>query len=785
MAVSVLAAAIGVNLLVFTVVNALWVRPLPFDQPDRVVTIPQSSFSRLDHERLKIFDAGLAGQVLTSDVFGALRADLRPDGLEAPREVLAVTSDYFTVLGVGVQGRGFLTSDNVEGAVPVAVASYDYWRRALQARADVIGQQIPASPESFRIVGIAPKGFGGARRGEHADLWIPTEFLHRLNAKPSAPPMPMMIFARLGPGQTAERMQERFRLSMSPRDRDWFLANDPTGMPSVVPLTEIYGTSESRTLLIREGTGALIVSSLAALVLLGGCATIAALILMHYERRRAEFALKIALGAQRPKLIGGLARELGWIGSAGASVGLAIAVLAARTLPTLQIAGGIDLQRLDLSIDWRVAAMAVLVAGCTLMAAAALPIIRSTSARLAGDLIGGFSSTSLASHRLRQTLLCVQVGATMIVLVSAGLFVRVVVNGFGVGPGFDVDHTLFVSIQERASTEGGTADTKATISERSSRLLPTLRALPGVRAGAEGVSPIGATASNGRVNPRTLKVGEHEEQLLVGQLTGSENLLQTLGVPLLAGRSLAAGDDVGSPRPAVITRSLAQRLWMGQQPLGQVFSISNARSGPFVVVGVSADLAFGSLMRRGDGVVVTAGVGNSTVVGNFVLSSADPKALARVVKERVPGAVVRTTTGREAIAQDIGRQRLGAWFFSGFGFVALLLGVGGAFGLVAYLAESQRREFGVRLALGANAALLVRQALSASMRPVAVGAVLGLVVSMLLARLYASLLVGIGSLDPLSYAVAGFAMISSTALASLVAAWRLRRLSPSEAFRSA
>jgi predicted permease len=785
MAVAVLAAAIGVNLLVFTVVNALWVRPLPFAQPDRVVTIPQSSFSRLDHERLKIFDAGLAGQVLTSDVFGALRADVHPEGLETPGEVLAVTPDYFTVLGVRVQGRGFLASDDVEGAAPVAIVSYDYWRRALQSRTDVIGQQIQASPESFRVVGIAPKGFDGARRGERADLWIPTEFLRRLSAKAGTPPMPMMIFARLGPGQTAEGMQERFRRSMSPRDRDWFLANDPSGMPSVVPLTEVYGTSESRTLLIREGTGALIVSSLAALVLLGGCATIAALILMHYERRRAEFALKIALGAQRSKLVGGLARELAWIGSAGAVVGLVIAASATRALPTLQIAGGIDLQRLDLAIDWRVAGIAMLVAACTLFAAAALPIIRSTRARLAGDLIGGFSSTSLASHRLRQMLLCIQVGATMIVLVSAGLFVRVVANGFGVGPGFDVDHTLFVSIQERALTEGITADTRAVISERTGRLLPLLQSLPGVRAVAEGIPPIGSAASNGRVNPRTLRVGEHEEQLLVGQLSGGENLLETLGVPILAGRGLGVGDDVGSPRPAVITRSLAERLWFGQQPLGQVLSISNARSGPFVVVGVAGDVAFGSLMRRGDGVVVTAGVGNSTVVGNFVLSSADPKALARVVKERVPGAVVRTTTGRDAIAQDIGRQRLGAWFFSGFGLVALLLGVGGAFGLVAYLAESQRREFGVRLALGANASLLVRQALSASMRPVAVGAVLGLMASMLLARLYASLLVGIGSLDLLSYAVAGFAMISSTGVASLVAAWRLRRLSPSEAFRSA
>jgi predicted permease len=782
MSTFVLAVSIGINLLVFTVVNALWIRPLPFPEPERVVTILNELGGSIK-AAARIFEGGAAGQVMTTDTNAGLRPQIEIAG-QVP-ETLCVTSGYFRVLGLTIRGRDFTPEEEQDGAEPVAIVSDRLWSRALARRADVIGAVLPAKPLPIRVIGIAPPGFEGARRGERADLWIPTGLVRRLApADWKGNSLPLMVFARLGPSQTASMVERRYREVYPPGYLDRLSKISPDLLPTVTPLTEVYGTPETRTLMIHEGNAFLVVSGLAMLVLLAGCATLAALILVHYERRRPEFALKIALGAERWRLVFELARELTWVGVVGSASGILVAILGSRLVPALGLPGGVDIGRLDLSIDWRVCAVAIIATALTLLVAAARPVLRSTHLRLAGEILSGPSMTSLALHRVRQTLLAFQVCATIVVLVAAGLFVRAVNYGFGNAPGFDVDRTVFVSVQEGSPAARAYVDRNALIIERAARLTSALRELPGVSVVAEGISPIGPDASSILIVPNTVKVQDREYQLRVGRLTGSPELLSALGVPILTGRPLTTADVEPVPHPTVITRSLAERLWPDGGALGQTLRMPQLRGGPYVVVGIARDLKFGSLAQPGSGVVVTAGLGNSTIVSNFVIRTDHPGMVVGMVRRTIKGEVVRVATGREVVARDIGRQRLGAWFFSGFGLAALLLGVGGAFGLVAYLAESRRREFGIRLALGADMSHLVRRGLAAALAPVSAGVAAGLILAGIVSQVFEAFLVGISALDPVSYLLVALTMLSTTTIAALAAAWRLRRTNPSDALRA-
>jgi predicted permease len=784
LATSTLAVAVGVNLIVFTAVNALWLRPLPFRNPDRVVTILGGGlgYTRFDGPVFRSFET-VAGQVVTDDFLSGLRPQIKFDQIGRDLETLGVTPGYFRLFGLAIHGRDFTPDENRVGAEPVAIISDRLWSREFGRRADLIGAVIPARPVSIRVIGVAPPGFEGARRGERADVWIPSGLVRRVvPMKVDWSGVPMMVFARLFPGQTATEVDRRLKETFA-NDRSM---SDLT----VVPLKDVFGAPESRTIVIRERNALGVVAGLAMLVLVGGCATLAALILVHYERRRPELAVKIALGASRARLIGELLRELAVVGVSGTIGAVLVAVLGLRAIPPLSLPGGVDLGRLDLSIDWRVLGVAIAATALTLLAAACLPISRFTRARLAGELFAGPATTaSVASQRLRQTLLALLVCATIIVLVSAGLFVRAVIHGFGNAPGFDVDRTVFATVQVISPLANPGPTWSETIAERTNRVREALRFLPGVDGVADGRPPIDPEAIARMRRPIAVESHGERRDLLLGRLDGSPELLSTLGVPILAGRGLTVADGTMNPVPAVVTSSLAKRLWPSESPLGQVVSTS-WRGGRLLIVGIAPDFVFGSLARPATGVVITATSDFSLgLEPRFVLRAAHPEALVdrirKVVRETLPDAPgAKVSTGRDIIARDLGRQRLGAWFFSGFGLTALILGVGGVFGLVAYLAESRQREFGIRLALGATTRDLMRHALAAALVPVSIGVAAGLLCAAWISQLFTSLLTGLSALDPLTYAAVAMTMLCCAASAALGAAWRLRRVMPTDALRT-
>jgi predicted permease len=794
-ATATLALAVGATLTVFTVVNALWLRPVPFTDPDRIVVLIHEGTASNDVMWSGVEKPGrwspfeeVAGQLATSGkMLSGLQPHIQLEQAGGEVETLAVTPRYFHLLGQTIRGRDFTPDDDRAGAEPVAIISDRLWSRAFGRRGDVIGSVAAAKPMPVRIIGVAPAGFEGARRGERADVWIPTTLVPRV--APAATNLeegvPTLVYGRLFPGQTPADVERR-------------LVGEAAGeferrameAVRVVPLRDVYGTPDSRTILIREQRAGRLVGMLAGLVLLAGCATLMALVLVHYERRRRELAVRLALGASRRRLTVQLSRELALLAAGGSIGAVLVAMWALRALPALSLPGGVDLGRLDLSIDWRVLAAGLTTTFLTLAAAAVVPVTRFTRGRLAGELIAAGSTVSASSQRLRQALLGLHVSATIVVLVAAGLFVRAVIYGFAGGPGFDVDRLALVEVQVTPPFGSAAGDfDMALMRERTLRIRDGLRTLTGVDRAAIGPPPIGADQARLMQMPRTVEIRGEQRELRVGQLSAEADWLQVLGLPILKGRALTEADATARPRPTILTASLARALWPTDEALGQTLRFVGPRQGAHLIVGIVPDFVFGSLSQASAGVAATVRGQTFGSVPTFVVRTARPDLLVepirRLVREIAPDAPrVVVETGRDAVARDLSAQRLGAWFFSGFGLVALVLGAGGVFGLVAYLAESRRREFGVRLALGATPGDLVWRGVAAGMMPVSIGALAGLVASAVVARLFLSLLPGLSAFDPLTFAGVAMLMISCAAAAGLAAAWRLRHVAPGEALRA-
>jgi predicted permease len=785
-----LALTVGVALIVFTIVNAIWLRPTGVVRPDRVVTIMRETantgrddvggYSDVSYLQSVTAFSAVAGQVSTSGEATAFRPQILLTSVGRDVETIAVTPAYFRVLGLSITGRDFRADDDRRGAEPVAIISDRLWRRAFDRRMDVIGQVVHAEPIDLRIIGVAPTGFEGARRGEHADLWIPSNLVPRVAAVGSDDPgwHSLIVLARLRDGVTPAEAVRRIAREVDSR------------IPFVgaaIPLTRVFGAPDSPTRIVREGRNVSVVGILAALVLVAGCATLAALLLLHYERRRREFAVRVALGVSRGRLTAQLATELVapvLFGTAGA---LGVCVLGLRVIPALRLPGGVDLARLDLSLDWRVLLAGLTVCLVAVVTAAIVPVVRATRADVGRDLVS--VTTVSSSQRLRRALLALHAAATVVVLVAAGLFVRAVTVAFDGPPGFDVDHTVFVRAEPRTPfVPLHVSVHELTLKDRMAdqQLFDRLRALPGARSVAVGEAPLGVDALAAIRPPKNVTVDGRNVPLRIGSLSGGDDFLAAIGVRLLAGRTPTDADR-GRPYGVIVTASLARRLWPRQAPLGQTFFV---RASAYRVVGVAQDFAFGSLTAPSDGVLVARRtLANLSGEATFVVHTDRPVVVAaevrRLIPDVFPGAsYVDVATGRDLVARDLARQRLGAWFFSGFGLVALGLAVASVFGLVAHVTEARRREFGIRLALGASTRQVIREAAVVGLGPVVAGTVAGLAAAALLSRVVRAMLVGIGSLDAPTYVVVGLMIVAGAAAAGTLAARRLRRISPSEALRA-
>lgn len=826
-----LALGIGANTAIFVVVKAIWLRPLPVRDPGRLAVF---------YSRPLKGSHGPVGDSFSWDALRALQRGTRSlvavtaegnptfDGRKPrvslrggePLTATAVSSEYFQVLGVGIQGRAFSPGDDLPGAPPVAIISHDLWTSRFGSDPRLVGRAVRLSDRETVIIGVAARGFRGPRIGDSTDLWLP---LHVAGAfLPSVPLavflrspqlfMPLRLYGRLREGASVAEVQTEVSPLASPRGSTTVLR---TLAQTAYPLQ-----AQETAGLDRHLVGLL--TATAMLVLLAGCMNLAALLLARAERRRPEVAVRVALGISRGRLVRLLATECILLAGLGGIAALGVAACFLRTLTAFSLPTGIALATLDLSLDWRVLAFAAAMSFIAMISSGVAPVWKASRVDPASALSN--RSSGSARSRGRSLLLAGHVAFTLMLLIGAVLFTESVRRAFATDLGFERDRTVFVVVTPNLARYANAAFTDIDLARWARDcecLRERLRALPGVRAVTEGRSPLwNSVQRSGGVAPQAMVTGGLVREVRFVTISGGPDYFATLGVPLLAGRDFAARDVLPDAGPvAIVSDLLARELWPGQTAMGRRFSLevsqgsataakghpgtpssgagtaSPSESPEIEVIGVASLSAHAGIRGPALFTLYRPDIRNPQTasmrgprgfaIGTAISARALLPAITTAVRNVFPDAYqMSVATAEQEIATQMMRERMGASLLSWFSAIAFALCLTGVWGLVAYSVARRRTEIAVRLALGAPASRLVGRMAWAGAGPVAAGCLAGVAGSAAATRLVAAYLFGITPLDPIVFAGCSSLVLAVSALAALLPAMCVYRFDPAEILRT-
>jgi len=785
-AVLTLAVGIGANTAIFSTLDRLLLRPLPVEAPERLVQIvtergenginwnlslPAVAALR---EQSGIFAGVLASTPLALGLGGA-NGGTRVEGA-------VVTGDYFSVLGLQpALGRWFAAEEAALGrAEQVAVVSHGFWVRSLGADPRALGREIRLNDRPFTVIGIAPRAFDGLMRGSTVDVWVPLPaglLLTDMGACPERPGCSWLdVFARLAPGVSPQAAQAGLAAGDAARiaagvqfdGERRVLRNGAAG------LTHRVGALEQPLTLLMA----------AVVVLLAiGCANVAGLSLVRARGRRREVAVRLALGAGRGRLLRLLLTESAVVAALGGGLGLLVAgwaedLLAGYRTPfgeSLAVQGGLDV---------RVLGFAALVSLTTVLAFGLVPALGASRPEVASALKDGPLGRARGRRRIdvRDALVVGQVALSVVLLVGATLLVRTVRNLQHVDLGFNPRGVLLASVDVEMR-QYPPARTGAFYES----LLQRVRALPGVRSAtlATTVWPnLGGWNWNG---VRLEGVAESEDGASFDVNLVGPDYFSTLGVPVVRGRALDAGDR-GEPLVAVVNETMARRYWPGGDAVGQ--KIYRDSTHAIEIVGIAADGKYRELREAPQATVFLPFLASTRPAATLLVRTAggDPLALAPALRAAVaeldagvPVFDVRSLETHVAFARA--RERLAARVVGLFGAVALSLAALGLYGLLSAAVRQRTREIGVRVALGAQPGAVTGLFLRRAAVLVGLGGLAGILVAAGVTRLIRDLLYGVAPTDPGSFVAAVTALGVAGLLAAFLPARRAARLDPVEALR--
>ena len=790
-AVISLALGIGLNTALFSIVNAILIRPLPVVAgQDRLVWLraPISYPDYLDYRNQAQSFTGIAAITGTAEF--SLARETEPELIKGEY----VTENYFDLLGVRtVMGRVFVPADT-QTPTPVVILGEHLWRTRFAADSTIIGRQITLNGFGFTVVGVMPKNFIGTEVGLNRELWLPLSMQPVLNPAEAA--------------RAADPGSNRFQS----RDHRWLavfarLKPDVSREQAGAELTEIArrvsvaykGEANAETLrsvqLLRMSGGmdprdqeeALplvgIALGIVALVLLIACANIASLLLARAAIRRRETAIRQALGAGRPRLVRQWLTESVLLGVAGGALGLILALWANQLL--LSYLQSTPLAALEFGLDYRVLAFTLLVSVATGIVFGLAPALQAARLNIVTALKSENSLQGPGAHRsrLRNAFVTAQVALSVVLLVGAGLFIRALQRARTIDPGFNVERALTVPIDlallRYKETQGQIF---------YSELLKGIEAQPGVE-GATLVRFPQLGFSLAQYQVYTEGSDPTAEGMSVGFNVIGPRFFKTMGTPMLRGREFTEADRKGTPGTIVINETLAARLWPGEDALGRRLSISGPE-GPFLeVVGVAADTKYRSLGEAPHPYVYQALLQSYDPKMTLVVRTAgEPQFFSRVLREEIraldanlPVAGVKTL--RDQLELSLFPSRLAAWTLGGFGALALLLAGIGIYGVVSYSVAQRTRELGVRMALGAKEQDVLGLVLWDGLIVIAAGLASGLLLAAATTRVIAGFLYGVEAIDPVTF-VSVPLMLGFVALAaSYIPARRATKVDPLVALR--
>jgi putative ABC transport system permease protein len=806
-AVLSLALGIGANTAIFSLVNSLVLRALPVRDPARLVLITDGVPTRLRvwsyavwheiHQRRELFDSTAA--------WSFTRFNLASGGETQLVDGLWASGSFFETLGVpAVLGRTFSEADDRRGGGPdgpVTVISYGYWQRQFGGAADVIGRTLRLDSLPFTIVGVTPPDFFGADVGRTFDVVVPLGDEPLIRGREtyldSTGTMFLTVIARLRTEQSTDsaiaglrRVQSEIREAtlgdLVKRGRKQALDRYLKTPFALTPAATGYSG-----LRLRYQRPLLAIMTVVALVLLIACVNIANLLLARATARRHELSVRLALGASRWQLVRQLFTESVVLAGAGAALGLLLAAWSSRVL-VRQLSTPMNTVFLDLPIDARMLAFTIGTAAMTALLFGTAPAFRASGVAPMDALNEhGRATAGQARGGLASWLVVAQVALSVILVVAAGLFVRTFASltmrqlGFQPGPVLIVTmdaQRADVDPAERVPMYEGARD--------------AVRALPNVADAAVSLTTPFSNAFTPPVEISGVPASETQGELF-GNLI-STGWFSTFGTPLIAGRDLTDRDRKGAPRVAVVNETFARKVFGGRTPLGHTISLypnSALRLPPMEIVGVAADAVYVSIREP---VPPTWYVPIDQFDLAFMpdLSSARlsvrsktgaPALLTRNITAAIAGVNPQLALTFRPLADQVDaaltQERLIALLAGFFGVLALLLAGLGLYGVTAYAVSRRRREIGIRMALGAAPAGVVRLVMSRLTMLVGLGVMIGAGVSLWASRFVASLLYGLEPRDPATLAGAIVVLAAVGALAAWLPARRASRVDPAIVLR--
>lgn len=795
-AVLTIALGIGANTAMFTVVNAVLLRALPYPHPEQLVRITA------DLRGTNIPDIGLSVPELTDyrekleaidQIAGVWPISANVTGTDQPErvEALLASANYFTLLGAQPQlGRVFGPEDEIPGITEIAVISDALWRRSFGGDPKALGQKIRIDNDVYTIIGVMPSGFRhpGRTVAAEVDLWAPAGF----RALPFGPPtrgarILQGALARLKPGVAIEQAQQQLDALASALRNEY--PNDYPAQanwsPSLLGLQEdLVGKVKPALLILLAAVG---------LVLLIACVNIANLLLARWSVRQREVAIRLALGAGRGRLVRQMLTESVLVSLAGGALALLTSLWATDALKALTPS---NIPRLgEAGLDARVFAFAFVISVVTGIAFGAAPALLSSNPSMQLALKeGSRGGGSGARHnRLRRLLVISEFALALVLMIGAGLLMRSFSHLLEVNPGFDPRNVLVARVWLPQPNDPATGPYAlhpkrvAFINE----VLRRLRELPGVEvaSAATNVPLSGQRAAA----PFTIEGRALESADIFSAYTASvtPDYFGAMGVPLVRGRNLTEQDDDKSPIAVVISETMSRRFWPDEDPLGKRIKFGGPQSkAPWMtVVGIVGDVKNDGLDRENRPAFYRSFHQASSLSLMLVArASGDPSRLSKAVQREVQSVdpelpVFSIKPMEEMMAAATAERRFSMMLFGIFAALALALAGVGIYGVMAYTVAQRTHEIGIRIALGARATDVLKMIVGQATRLALIGVGVGLTLAFALTRLMSSLLFGVSATDPLTFAAISVMLTAVALLASYIPARRATRVDPMVALR--
>jgi len=778
-AVAALALGIGANTAIFSVVSAVLLKPLPYPDPQNVVTFlttspqgsgPGASPAKFQHWREQ--------STVVRDVTAYRGNVMNYTGGAAPEQLRAgqVSADYFRLFGAPViLGRTFSPDEDRPGGEQVAVLSYGLWQRRFGGDAQVLGRSITLSGDPYTVIGVIGPSFDISEFGPVPELWIPFQ----LDPNTVDQGHFFQAAGRLKAGVSLGEAQARLKLSAEDFRRKF-----PNGFPA----DNAFSLDRTQDVFVRNARPTLYVLSVAvALVLLIACANVANLLLVRATARKREIALRSAIGAGRGRIVRQLLTESVLLSVAGGVLGLALGTLGIKVLLSINTAGlpRVGENGVVVSMNWRVVLFTAVVSIGTGILFGLIPALQSARTDLNASLKDstGRSGSVFRYNKARSLLVVVEVAMALLLLVGSALLIRTIVALRTVEPGYDTHNVLTM----RMSLTGEQFVKTAAVERLVRDGLDKLRATPGVEAAtATCCVPLeGGYGLPFRIIGRPLDKGPFHGG--GAWLTLSPGYFDVFKMKIKRGRAFADRDDASAPAVVIINETMAKQFWKDKDPLADRIMIGGgvmkelAAERERQIIGVVNDVRDGGLNNEPQPhmYVPNAQVPDAlnalnvriTPVAWVVRTTTDPYTLSNTIQSELrqitglPVSDVRSM--EEVVSRSISRQRFNMFLMTVFGASALLLAAIGIYGLMAYSVEQRTQEIGIRMALGAEAAQVRRMVVSQGMRLAIIGVVVGLGAAWGLSRLMASLLYGVHATDPAVFTV----MPAILAVVSFVAVW--------------